>query len=109
MPSGWNDEADRTQWRDILRSFGNVKTLVVRQGLVGELSRSLQSCDGDSPAEMLLPDLKELLYSAASDEGTEEAFTPFINARQSGGSPFERTSLEDARTLRRLSRTTTPS
>jgi hypothetical protein len=41
MPSGWNNEADRTQWRNILRSFGNVKTLVVRKGLVKELSRSL--------------------------------------------------------------------
>ncbi|KAI0290770.1 hypothetical protein BC826DRAFT_523155 [Russula brevipes] len=33
-----HDEADRTFWRDILRSFGDVRRLLVRDGLVNEFS-----------------------------------------------------------------------
>ena len=38
----WHNEADRTRWRELLRSFSNAKMLLVDDGLVvGELSRSL--------------------------------------------------------------------
>jgi hypothetical protein len=89
IPSEWHNEADGAQWRKILRSFCNVETLVVRQGLIKEVSRSLLVYDGDSPAELLLPELKELLYSAGDggDGWAEEALTPFINARQNAGRP----------------------
>ncbi|KAF8481665.1 hypothetical protein DFH94DRAFT_852486 [Russula ochroleuca] len=82
--SKWRNEADRAKWRGLLRSFSNVKTLCVHNGLVSELSRSLQSDDGESPLE-LLPELKELVYSAGSD--TSDAFTAFIDARQIAGRP----------------------
>ena len=89
MSSEWHNEADQAQWRKILRSFCDVKTLVVLQGLLKELSRSLLVNDGDPPTELLIPELKELLYSP--DDGVdcwaEEALTPFINARQNAGRP----------------------
>ena len=80
----WHYEADRTQWRDLLRSFHSVKTLIVYSPLTRELSRSLRPADGESPVD-LLPDLKELeyfKYSSASD-----SFSSFIDARQLAGRP----------------------
>jgi hypothetical protein len=65
-------------------SFSNLKTIRVHSGLVLELSRALQLGDGESPPE-LLPELKELLYSAGS--GASDAFTAFIDARQISGRP----------------------
>jgi len=40
-----HNKVERAQWRKMLRSFGNVRTLV-RQGLIKELSRSVQVYDG---------------------------------------------------------------
>jgi hypothetical protein len=57
-----HNEVDRTEWRKLLRSFSNVKTLRVDDGLVKELSRSLRLDDGELPLE-LLPELQELTYS----------------------------------------------
>jgi hypothetical protein len=80
--------ADRTQWRKLLRSFNNVKTLRIDDGLVKELSRSLRSDDGELPLRMeLLPELQELTYSGSGDAGDAPAFTSFINARQNAGRP----------------------
>ena len=79
--SEWRNEADRTKWRQLLRSFRNVKTLRVHHGLVGELSRSLRS-DGEPPLE-ILPELKGLICPAGSlDDG---AFTTFIHERGVAG------------------------
>jgi len=80
----WRDEADRTQWRDLLRSFSNVKTLRVADGLISQLSRSLQVEGEESPVE-LLPELRELSYSYG--RAFDNAFTPFINARRIAGRP----------------------
>ena len=77
----WSNEADRTQWHELLRPFSNVKTLHVDDGLVKELSRALQIDDGESPMG-LLPELKAI---SSGDFG--ETFTPFINARQNAGHP----------------------
>ena len=41
LSSEWHNQADRAQWRKLLRSFRNVETLRVHDGLVGELSRCL--------------------------------------------------------------------
>ena len=82
MSLEWNNEADRTQWRELFRSFSNVKTLRVDNGLVTRLSDSLRLDDGESP---ILPELKELSYSASCDAG--DAFTAFIDARQKAGHP----------------------
>ncbi|KAH9955473.1 hypothetical protein BC827DRAFT_1271686 [Russula dissimulans] len=80
----WLYEADLSQWRDLLRSFGNVKALRVDSALVCRLSRSLQFEDGESPME-LLPELKELSYDYRYD--LDDAFTAFIDARRIAGRP----------------------
>jgi hypothetical protein len=56
-------EVDRIEWRKLLRSFSNVKTLRIDNWrLVEEISRCLQSDDGELSFE-LLPELQELTYS----------------------------------------------
>jgi hypothetical protein len=79
-----HNEVDRTEWRKLLRSFNNVKTLRIDDGLVRELSRCLRLEDGEHPLE-LLPELQELTYSGSSN--ANDAFTPFIDARQNAGRP----------------------
>jgi hypothetical protein len=81
-----HNEADRTFWREILRSFGNVRRLLVRDGLVKEFSRSLQLDGGESPLE-LLPVLTELAYPGSSDAG--DGFTAFLDGRRSAGRPVK--------------------
>jgi hypothetical protein len=61
QPSEEHNDVDRAEWRNILRSFSNVKTLRVEDGLVEELSRCLRLEDGELPLE-LLPELQELTY-----------------------------------------------
>jgi predicted NUDIX family NTP pyrophosphohydrolase len=77
-----HSEVDRTEWRKLLRSFNNVKTLRIDDGLVEELSRCLRLDDGEHPLE-LLPELQELRYTGSGNTG--DAFTPFIDARQNAG------------------------
>ena len=79
-----HNEVDRTEWRKLLRSFGNVKTLRIEDGLVGELSRCLPPEDGEHPLE-LLPELQELTYSESGS--VNNVFTPFIDARRNAGRP----------------------
>ena len=75
--------ADRTEWREILRSFGDLKTLrVVDDGFVTQVSHSLRPGDEESPME-LLPELKELEYFSSGDAG--DVFTSFINSRKKAG------------------------
>ena len=71
-----HNEVDRNEWRKLLYSFRNVKTLRVAEGLVEELTRCLQLDDGELPLE-LLPELQELIYIASGD-----AFTSFVEARK---------------------------
>ena len=84
----WSSEArnevDRTEWRRLLQSFSNVKTLRIEDGLVRKLSRCLQLEDGEHPLE-LLPELQELTYSKSGNPN--DVFTPFIGARQNAGRP----------------------
>ena len=80
-----HDDVDRIEWRKLLRSFSNVKTLRVEDGLVVEqLSRCLRLEDGELPLE-LLPELQKLTYIGSRDTG--DAFTSFIDARQNAGRP----------------------
>jgi len=85
-PESLNNEASCTRWREILGPFSNVKTLHVPNGLVKDLSRSLQldEGEGESPME-LLPELKELEYTMTDDAGDE--FASFIDSRQKAGRP----------------------
>jgi len=77
-----HNDVDRAEWHKLLKPFSNVKTLCFDEGLVKELSRCLQSEDEEDPLE-LLPELQELTYSGNGDTG--DAFTSFIDARQSSG------------------------
>jgi hypothetical protein len=77
-------EHNKVEWRKLLGSFSNVKTLHVSDGLVKELSRSLQLDDGELALD-LLPELQELTYSGSEDTGDE--FASFIDARQTAGLP----------------------
>ncbi|KAI0290773.1 hypothetical protein BC826DRAFT_1106253 [Russula brevipes] len=82
-----HNEADRTFWRDILRSFGNVRRLLfVRDGLVKEFSRSLKLDAGKSPLEQF-PALTEFSYPRSCDAG--DGFTAFVDGRRSAGRPVK--------------------
>ena len=78
-----HNEVDRAEWRKLLRSFTNVKTLHIEGGLVGKLSRCLLLEDGEHPLEVL-PELQELTYSGS---GNNNAFTSFTDARRNAGRP----------------------
>jgi hypothetical protein len=65
-----------------------VQTLHVQDNLIGQISRSLQSGDGE-PSLELLHNLKELVYSGGSN--ARDAFIPFINERQAAGHPVSLT------------------
>ena len=79
-----HNDVRRIEWRNLLRSFSNVKTLYVEGGLVEELSRCLRLEDGELPLE-LLPELRQLRYSESGDAG--DPFTSFIDARQNAERP----------------------
>jgi len=80
-----HNEADFIEWRKILRSFSNVKTLCVEDGLDKEIARCLELEDGELPLD-LLTELHELRYSRNSN--TDNEFAPFINARQNASRPI---------------------
>ena len=80
-----HNEVDRTELRKLLKSFSNVKTLYVDDGLIKDVSCCLQL---DDPLE-LLPELQELIYSVYPESGnTCDSFTSFIDARQNVGRPI---------------------
>jgi hypothetical protein len=79
-----HNEVDRTEWRKLLRSFNNVKTLRINGGLVKELSRCLQLADGEDPLE-LLPELQELTYLGSGN--ANDTFSSFIDARRNSDRP----------------------
>src|SRR5258708_2477750 len=83
ISSEWNNEADRTQWHELLGTFDSVKTVRVDDELVDQISLSLQPGEGESPTD-LLPELQELSYSA---RGAENAFIPFVDARRKADRP----------------------
>lgn len=79
-----HNDVDRTEWREVLGSFRNVKTLHVDDGLVNGFSRCLRLDDGEHTLE-LLPELQDLTYSGGNNAG--DAFASFIDARQNAGYP----------------------
>ena len=84
MSPEWNNEADRSQWRELLRPFSKVDKLHVPDSLIGALSRFLQPEEGESPMD-LLPGLKTLSYSGSGN--THNPFTAFIDSRLKAGHP----------------------
>ena len=89
-----HNEVDRAEWRKLLRSFSNVKTLRIHLGLVEELSRCVQLEDGEYPLE-LLPELQELTYTRSGN--ANDAFTSFVDARQNAGRPVTLIKLKKGR------------
>ena len=79
------NEDDLVQWRKLLDSFDNVKTLSVFGSLIGELSFTLTS-DGERPLE-LSPELKELLCPAGRYSSHNHVISTFINTHQNAGQP----------------------
>ena len=79
-----HNDVDRVVWRKLLGSFSNVKTLLIEDGLVEQVSRCLRLEDGELPLE-LLPELQELTYDGSDDASV--AFTSFIDARKNAGRP----------------------
>jgi hypothetical protein len=87
IPSEWNNhETDRTQWRELFKLFGNLKSLYVGNGLVGQLSRILQPDNGEPSPTDLLPELRELWYSTTGDSDGG-FFAEFAYARRNAGRP----------------------
>ena len=95
-----HNEVDRTEWRKLLRSFSNVKTLRIEDGLVNELSRCLRLEDGEHPLE-LLPELQELIHSGSGN--TNNTFASFIDARQNAGRPVTQESHTESLSAMRFS------
>ena len=83
--SEWDNQADRTQWRELFRTFRNVKTLLLEEEFVGQVSRALQSSAGEPPTE-LLPKLQKISYYPT--DASCDAFAQFAEARQKAGRPI---------------------
>ena len=99
----YNNVDRRTEWRKLLRSFSNVKTLHVGYSvLVEEISRCLRLEDGEPPLE-LLPELQQLTYYHGS--GDSDAFTSFIDSRRNAGHPVTQSVLTREQVLRTDPRT----
>ena len=79
-----HNDVDRIEWRKLLRSFTNLKTLHVDHALVGDISRCLRLEDGELPLD-LLPELQKLTYSGSNDG--RDTFASFIDVRQNAGRP----------------------
>jgi hypothetical protein len=84
--SDWHNhnQADHTQWRKLLGSFGNVETLQVHDGLAGEVSRCL-ALDGELASE-ILPELKTLICPMGSRD--DKTFARFVHDREVAGLPI---------------------
>ena len=85
---------DRTQWRELLGSFNNVKTILMSSAgghsMIEQLSRALQPDEGESPMA-LLPELQELACFPPS--AFPNALIPFIEARQKTAHPLTVTAV----------------
>ena len=79
-----HNNVDQLEWRNLLRSFSNVKTLRIKHGLVEKLSGCLRLEDGEDAFE-LLPELQKLTYFGSRNIG--DTFSSFIDARQNAGRP----------------------
>ena len=85
LSSEWHNQADLTQWRKLLGSFKNVRTLRVHDGLVGELSHC-PALDGE-PASEILPELKTLICPIGSRD--DKRFARFVHDREVAGLPID--------------------
>jgi hypothetical protein len=84
VSSEWNNQAERTQWRRLLGSFGKVKILSMDGEFVEQVSGALQPGEEESPTE-LFPELQKLFYSGRG--ALRNAFSPFVDVRRKAGRP----------------------
>jgi hypothetical protein len=82
--SEWHTEVDRTQWRDLLRRFSNIKVLGVQNEFVEEVGRSLPSKNEEMALD-ILSNLKELRLPRERKNGA--ACRRFIEQRRAAGHP----------------------
>jgi len=85
LSSETHNQVDRAQWRELLGSFRNLKTLRVHNGLVRDLSRCLR-LDGEPPLE-LLPELTEFVCPVGSVN--DKTFSAFVHEREVAGRPVK--------------------
>ncbi|KAI9512947.1 hypothetical protein F5148DRAFT_559957 [Russula earlei] len=84
IESEFRQEADRTEWHELLRSFNRLKNLRVDNDLIQEVSRSLQ-VENEGSLKELLPELKELPVTEFS--GAASVSSP-IRSVAAGVSPI---------------------
>ena len=82
MPSDWENTLENTAWHELLLPFVGVKKLKIVSSLTLELSKALESVDGELVLE-LLPALQELEAPAT------DAFSMFMKTRESMGRPIQ--------------------
>ena len=83
-----HSEVDRIEWRELLRSFSNVKAIRVGRGLVEEFSRCLRLEDGEYPLELYSNYRSSRIQGATTLK--KNVFTSFVNARRNAGRPVPR-------------------
>ena len=93
------NEDDLVQWRELLGSFDNMKTLNMSGGLVGELTFTLK-WDGKLPLA-LASELKDLLCPVGRDASHIREISSFIDTQRNPGrpSPLSNTPLPVNRSL----------
>ncbi|KAI0258228.1 hypothetical protein BC834DRAFT_103839 [Gloeopeniophorella convolvens] len=80
MPPEWQDVSEPEDWCNLLKPFGNVKTLQVHPALCRDVSRSLMS-NGAQVSLDLLPELQTLELRKDDDDG-RMAFADFLVGRE---------------------------
>jgi hypothetical protein len=86
MPSDWEGTLENIVWHEVLLPFIWVKRLKIGSSLIPEISKALESIDGELVLE-LLPALQELDVPFNIDLATN-AFSMFIKTRESVGRPI---------------------
>jgi hypothetical protein len=88
MPPDWENRLDSTLWHELLLPFIGLKKLHISSSLTLELSRSLESVAGGGLALELLPEL-QVLEVHVDVSHSENAFSSFVETRQSMGRPVD--------------------
>ena len=86
MPSDWENTLENIVWHELLLPFIGVKRLKIGSSLIPEISKALESIDGELVLE-LLPALQELDVRLEFDHATN-AFSIFMKTREAVGRPI---------------------
>ena len=90
MPSDWENTLDNTAWHELLLPFIGVKKLKIVSSLTVELSKALESVDGELVLELLpaLQELEVLREAPLKIDRATNAFSMFMKTRESVGRPI---------------------